>query len=374
MHTVKRKSILILTAQFGAGHISASNAIKNNILEKDSSYDITIQNFISASLPIMNKPMVKLYENNTKYTPGLYNYYYYLKKSFDSKHDLAHKLYTPKLTEYILDKKPDLIISTFPLAAACVYNFKIKYPQMNIPTLTVITDVVDSLEWVYPTTSMYFVPSCEIKNRFVQKGISPTSIKVTGVPINSKFLVSEKIHIPNKYNILLLGGGRGLFDVDEDFMYWIDEFIKDYSDTIELTIVTGKNDKLYNYLTEKKPLSNIKVLGYVNDMYNLIKDYDLMITKPGGATLFEGIHSETPVIVKVPKVGQEIENAKFIIDKGIGIIYNDEDDLKNIFSQLSSGEFESIFDFMHSNIKEFKKLIDYDKIADYILELINNKN
>ncbi|MDK2563343.1 glycosyltransferase [Romboutsia sedimentorum] len=374
MHTAKPKSILILTAQFGAGHISASNAIKNNLLEKDSSCDVTIQNFISASLPIMNKPMVKLYENNTKYTPGLYNYYYYLKKSFDSKHDLAHKLYTPKLIEYILDKKPDLIISTFPLAAACVYNFKIKYPQMNIPTLTVITDVVDSLEWVYPTTNMYFVPSCEIRNRFVQKGISPTSIKVTGVPINSKFLVSEKIHIPNKYKILLLGGGRGLFDVDDDFMYWIDEFIKDHAETIQLTIVTGKNSKLHNYLTEKKPLSNIKVLGYVNDMHNLIKDYDLMITKPGGATLFEGIHSETPIIVKVPKVGQEIENAKFIIDKGIGIIYNDEDDLKNIFYELSSGKFESIFNFMQSNIKEFKKLINYDKIADYILELINNKN
>lgn len=374
MHTAKPKSILILTAQFGTGHISASNAIKNNLLEKDSSCDVTIQNFISASLPIMNKPMVKLYENNTKYTPGLYNYYYYLKKSFDSKHDLAHKLYTPKLIEYILDKKPDLIISTFPLAAACVYNFKIKYPQMNIPTLTVITDVVDSLEWVYPTTNMYFVPSCEIRNRFVQKGISPTSIKVTGVPINSKFLVSEKIHIPNKYKILLLGGGRGLFDVDDDFMYWIDEFIKDHAETIQLTIVTGKNSKLHNYLTEKKPLSNIKVLGYVNDMHNLIKDYDLMITKPGGATLFEGIHSETPIIVKVPKVGQEIENAKFIIDKGIGIIYNDEDDLKNIFYELSSGKFESIFNFMQSNIKEFKKLINYDKIADYILELINNKN
>ena len=45
-----------------------------------------------------------------------------------------------------------------------------------------------------------------------------------------------------------------------------------------------------------------------------------MITKSGGATLFEAISSNTPIIVKNPKVGQEIENAKFIIDKGIGII------------------------------------------------------
>ena len=74
------KTILILTAQFGAGHISAANAIRDYILEKEPRYNVVIQNFISASLPKMNKPLVKLYEANTKYIPGLYNYYYYLKK------------------------------------------------------------------------------------------------------------------------------------------------------------------------------------------------------------------------------------------------------------------------------------------------------
>lgn len=367
-------TVLILTAQFGAGHISAANAIKEYLLEKDNSYNIIIKNFIEASVPKMNKPMVKLYENNTKYTPSLYNYYYYLKKSFDPRHDIAHKLYSPKLSEYILDIKPDLIISTFPLAAACVYNFRIKNPEINIPTLTVITDVVDSLEWLYPKTDMYFVPSAEIKNRFVQKGISPDIIKVTGVPIKKDFNYDKKISFPGKYRLLLVGGGRGLFDINEDFMRWIDEYIDNYKDVIEVTIVTGSNIKLYENLTEKKPLLNIKVLGYVNDMFNLIKNYDLIITKPGGATLFESICSHTPVIVKIPKVGQEIENARFIIDKGIGIIYSDDIDLKNIFYSLPNGDLDSLINFMQSNINDFKQVIYPDKIPDYISELINKNN
>lgn len=369
-----KKTILILTAQFGAGHISAAKAIREYVLEQHDDWNIIIENFINASIPRMNKPMVKLYENNTKYTPGLYNYYYYLKKSFDSRRDIAHKLYTPKLIEYILEKKPDLIISTFPLAAACVYNFKIKYPNLKIPTLTVITDVVDSLEWVYPGTDMYFVPSPEIKNRFVQKGISPQSIKVTGVPINSQFCCNNKKSTSNKYKLLVLGGGRGLFDFNDDFMYWMDNFIENHKNNIDITIVTGNNTRLYNNLTSKKPLSNINVLGYVNDMHNLIKDYDLIITKPGGATLFEAIHSQTPVIVKVPKIGQEIENAKFIIDKGIGIVYNDEADLKYVFENLASDNFSSIMDFMHNNIKDLKNFIHLDKVGLYISEMINNKS
>ena len=39
---------------------------------------------------------------------------------------------------------------------------------------------------------MYFVPSLEIKNRFVQKGIHPTKIKVTGVPISKNFNIDSK--------------------------------------------------------------------------------------------------------------------------------------------------------------------------------------
>lgn len=374
INTFKNNTILILTAQFGAGHISAANAIKDYILEKDNNCNVIIENFIEASIPRMNKPMIKLYENNTRYTPGLYNYYYYLKKSFDPRHDIAHKLYTPKLSQYVLDLKPDLVISTFPLAAACMYNFKLKHPNIEIPTLTVITDVVDSLEWIYPNTDMYFVPSSEIKNRLVQKGIDPESVKVTGVPINKKFYVDKKISSNKKYKLLLVGGGRGLFDIDETFMYWVDEFISNHKSTLEVTIVTGKNKKLYYNLTQKKPLLNIKVLGFVNDMFNLIKDFDLILTKPGGATLFEAIYSQTPPIVKIPKVGQEIENARFIIDKGLGVVYNDEKTLKEIFTSLPSGDFDELIKFMQSNIHEFKNLIYPEKIADYIFELINNKN
>ena len=61
----KEKTILILTAQFGAGHISAAKAMKEYIVERDPSINVVIENFISASVPRINKPMVKLYEKNT---------------------------------------------------------------------------------------------------------------------------------------------------------------------------------------------------------------------------------------------------------------------------------------------------------------------
>ena len=365
-----KKTILILTAQFGAGHISAAKAIKEYILEKDNNINIVIENFISASVPRINKPMVKMYENNTKYVPGLYNYYYYIKKSFDSKFDISYKIYMPKLAEYIKSIDPDLIISTFPCAAACVNDFNIKNPSKKIPSITVITDVVDSLEWIFKTTDMYFVPSYEIKNRYVQKGLSPDIFRVTGVPVSNKFICEKKIR-SDKLRLLLMGGGRGLFDFDENFMHWLDEYLNEYKDVLDVTIVTGSNKKLYENLTVKKPLYNIDVRGFVTNMPDLLKNHDLMLTKSGGATLFEAISSNTPIIVKNPKVGQEIENAKFIRDKGIGILYDSDDDLKDLIKALLNKELDSRLSFMDENITYLKKTIHPDKIGDYVFELLD---
>ena len=365
----KNKKILILTAQFGAGHVSAAKAIKEYILKKDNSIDVVIENFISASVPRINKPMIKMYENNTKYAPGLYNYYYYIKKSFDAKFDITYKIYMPKLGEYIRSINPDVIISTFPCAAACVNDFNIKNPDKKIPSITVITDVVDSLEWIFKTTDMYFVPSHEIKNRYVQKGMSPEIFRVTGVPVSNKFVCDKKIR-SKKLRLLLMGGGRGLFDFDETFMHWLDDYLYEYKDILDITIITGSNKKLYENLTIKKPLKNIAVKGFVNNMSDLLKDYDLMLTKSGGATLFEAISSNTPIIVKNPKVGQEIENAKFIRDKGLGILYDSDDDLKDIIEDLLNNKLKSRIKFMDENITEFKKTIHPDKIGDYVFELL----
>ena len=59
MSILSGKTILILTAGFGAGHVSAANAIKDSILKDEENVNIVIRNFIDASVPKLNKPMVK---------------------------------------------------------------------------------------------------------------------------------------------------------------------------------------------------------------------------------------------------------------------------------------------------------------------------
>ena len=361
------KTILVLTANFGAGHISVATAVKEHILAIDDSYNIVIENFLQASIPKIDKPLIKLYETQTKYTPALYNYYYYIKKSHNPKYDITYKVYINKLVDYIKQLNPVLIVSTFPVASECVFRFKDKQNN-EIPLVTVITDVVDSMEWLFPNTDMYLVPSKEIKNRLFHKGIDYSKLKVTGIPVRKSFLSSDPNE--NRNGILIMGGGRGAFDVDKDFVYWLDDFIESKDYKSKVTIVTGRNEKVYKSLTNKKPLKNIDVKGFIDDMASLMSSHEIIVTKPGGATLFEAINCDTPVIVKLPKVGQEIENAKFIIDKGIGIVYQDEFELQQHLIDLIEGELDYRVKIMKENIIDFKNNINPNSVGEYILGLI----
>lgn len=49
-----------------------------------------------------------------------------------------------------------------------------------------------------------------------------------------------------------------------------------------------------------------------------MKRADLLVTKSGGITMFEAIHTQTPLYIINPFLIQEIENAKYIEEARIG--------------------------------------------------------
>lgn len=365
---MENKKILILTASFGAGHNSVAKAIKNYLLEEGNKYEIEIHDFIESSVPSLNNIMVKFYEFQTKNIPIIYNIYYYFKKNFDSKYDKSYKWYVSKLKDFIDSKSPNIIISTFPQASACLNGLK-KEGKLEAPFLTVITDVVSSKEWIYPETDAYFVASNSIKDELTLKGVKEHQIFVTGVPVDKEFLKTNEDNLnESKYNILILGGGRGLFDISLDFLYWIDYILDDSSNNLSVSIVTGSNKNLYKLLTEKRPLKNVKVFGFIDNMSSFMKNYNLLITKPGGATLFEAINLEIPVVVKKPNIGQEIENAKFIKNSKVGIVYKRENELKKIILSILHKNNASLnyLKNLQKCIVEFKKELKPKAILKYI--------
>lgn len=358
--------ILILTAFFGAGHYTVSKAIKEQALSVDNTLDIELLDFYGYLNPNIDKYFYKFYNFLTKDQPKLYNYFYNRKKDFMkfSYDDIVYKIHLQKISKYIVEANPKVVISTFPICSGIVSKFKEKTGS-KIPLITCITDVVDSWEWIHPGTDKYFVPTPGVKQKLIEKGVPQDIIKVTGVPVRRNFLNSDikskKNQITsNLKNILIMGGGRGAFDLDMEFLEWLDTM-----DDTRVTIVAGTNEKLRETLLERE-FKRILILGFVEDVASLMKQHNILISKPGGATIFEAINCEIPMIVKRPSIGQELANATFIQDSGIGFISDDTAEMKRYLKKLieSDGEIEK----MRANIFDIKNIIETKKVGNYVIE------
>ena len=73
---------------------------------------------------------------------------------------------------------------------------------------------------------------------------------------------------------------------------------------------------------------------------------------------------------KHDKVNYAVTDSKFIIDKGIGIVYNNESELQEIFDLMVNGDLDHRFNFMLENLVHVKKNINPEKIGDYVMELL----
>ena len=61
---------------------------------------------------------------------------------------------------------------------------------------------------------------------------------------------------------------------------------------------------------------DVKVLGYTENISKYMRWADLVITKAGGITLFEILHSQVPLFVIHPFLEQEMNNARYAAEKG----------------------------------------------------------
>lgn len=345
---VMNKNVVILTAPFGNGHNSASNAIKKIINKEFDNVNVEIVDLFKEMNPKSAKVFSKLYNTVTKLSPIVYDMYYYIKKkqenNFIDNYMIMNNLQSA--ADIIYKTDPDIIISTFPACSGYVSRIKEVY-KFKTPLVTVMTDVVDSVEWIYDMTDEYWVPAKETKDFLLSRGIIDEKIVITGIPVDEKFKIGAKISWKKKNQILIMG------DIIEKFGLDSKKHLEklDCMDNYIFKVVTGRNKKLYNKLI-KCDFKNIEIIGYTNNVSNLMAHSDLVVTKPGGLTLFEAINSEVPVITNFKSFGQENGNIDFIRKRDIGILIHDK---KDFFEEmkLCIDDWDRIERYKE-NIKEIK--------------------
>ncbi|MBI4712513.1 MAG: hypothetical protein HY762_04315, partial [Planctomycetes bacterium] len=197
------------TASYGGGHNSVARALAEHLkshyknvrpvrsvainsalrksVPKDTSNGVNVDvvDFM-ARFAAGDRLMCILYKQSAKRLPAAYSLFFKLTDRLFEK-PLWKKVLTPALNQvrqFLLAAQPDIVVSVYPTAGIVASRLS---KELGFKTATIITDFGAHSQWIDKNTDSYFVPTDNLKNFLIAKGIKPNRIKVTGIPIRDIF-------------------------------------------------------------------------------------------------------------------------------------------------------------------------------------------
>ena len=311
-------NILIVTGKFGMGHWSASISLRQQLLRSFPEAQVEVMDLI-AYTSHNPESMYKWFNVLVTRGSGLFNLYYKFTQNKDSDERPLNEEQCPdRVEELFAVKRPDVVIATHPICARIVARWK-QETGSSLPLVTCVTDLTSHSEWIHRDTDCYLVGTEEIKERLAEKGVDRDIIYVTGIPVRAEFKLPVHRGERQERNLLIMGGGLGMMPRKDSFYEALDSM-----PGVNTTVITGRNQKLYDRLVGKYP--HINVVGFTDRVYEYMAWADLVLTKPGGITVFESIFSELPILAWEPFLEQEKRNARFLVERGMGRVAAKEPD------------------------------------------------
>ena len=326
--------ILILSASVGAGHLRAAQAVElaaRQLLPDASIENIDVLELTNAAFRRMYS---KAYIDLVNHAPHVLGYMYDMldRPSRSGKHRgdrlrLAfEKLNLSKFVDLLCKRPPDLAINTHFLPASIIAHLR-KERKCQFPHVTVTTDFEVHRMWVNQPCDHYFTATDDGAAGLAAWGVERDHITPTGIPIHPVFSEpKDRAALHGKHGtsgelpvVLQLAGGFGVGPIAQ-----IHQAIIEVEQPMQLIVVTGRNAEAREQLAAmpRSPRHRVQVLGFTDQMDELMALANVVVSKPGGLTTSETLARGAAMLIVDPIPGQESRNSDFLLENGAAIKAN----------------------------------------------------
>lgn len=330
------KRILFLISDTGGGHRSAASAVTAALDEtrlRVQNRSVTFEHRIEDVAAHCTFPLSHLgpaYSAALRYAPPIYGALFHAtngRRRFRSVIRFCEPLYRQRLRDLFLSYRPDVIVSVHPLLNHAALRARSDAKMHSIPLMTVVTDLGRVHEgWIIPEADAIVVPAREVYQRAIERGVPAKKLHLLGHPIHPKFeaVTASKQELreqlglpPDKTIALLMAGGEGGGKLLPTTLALAKSRLP-----FHLIVVTGRNAALCARLKELAPSlpTPMTILGYCNNIPELMRASDLLVTKAGPGAIAEANATEVPVVVYDYVPGQERGNIEYVRTNGIGVV------------------------------------------------------
>jgi processive 1,2-diacylglycerol beta-glucosyltransferase len=325
--------ILILSASVGAGHLRAAQAVE--LAVRQVAPDALVKNV--DVLTLTNAGFRRLYGSAyldlVNHAPQVLGYLYDMldrPSGPESKRDklrlAVEKLNLGPFFEMIADGHWDVVINTHFLPAEIIASL-LRDKKVSLPQITVTTDFETHRLWVNEPCDAYTTATPEGSAYLRHWGVGAERLHVTGIPIHPIFsspkdrarCLANQDLAGDRPIVLQLAGGFGVGPIAKLFAG-----VLEIETPLEVVVVAGKNaeakEQLANMPVPSRHRAN--VLGFTDQIDELMQVADVVLSKPGGLTTSEVLARGAAMAIVNPIPGQESRNSDFLLENGAAIKIN----------------------------------------------------
>jgi processive 1,2-diacylglycerol beta-glucosyltransferase len=306
------------------GHHRASCAIERAVATLDPRASVTAIDASQYSSRFVRWAISETYTSLIRHQPDIWEYLYDnpgVHRRVQYFRGLLHRYQAAKLEGLLKTVRPDAIACTQAYPCGMVADFK-KHHGLTVPLVGVLTDYAPHLYWFHDTVDVYVVPSEQVKQRFIERGVPASRVRVLGIPIDLSFAepvsreaTARRFGLDSTRPVILVMGGGGGFGNLREIVLNLDTLLY----PCQFVIVAGRNRALLHWLRSHRFRHRVVSLGYTDAVPALMGLATLLVSKPGGLTTSEALAKSLPLVIVNPIPGQESYNARFLLSQGAAV-------------------------------------------------------
>ncbi|MCX7885779.1 MAG: glycosyltransferase [Verrucomicrobiae bacterium] len=328
--------ILFLYLTKHSGHYAAAVAVEEEVRRLAPAAQTRMLDSFRHANPILSKVTLKAYLAILKAAPDIWEYMYD-NPEFEARtrkiHELLQRGNSQKLQQILDEFRPHAVVCTQAFSCGVLAFWKEQRGRSDLKLVGVLTDFVAHRYWVHEQVDLYVVPNDATKATLISRGVDGARIKVAGIPVRRQHLnavqreevirrLGLEVGLPK---LLVMGGSLGLGPI-RSVIGQLDKLPQPF----EIIVVTGSNEKLREQLLRRaRQLQHpTTVLGFADNVHELMQISELVVTKPGGITTAEALVHRLPMIIINPIPGQETKNTEVLLAHGVAVYARDAKDVR----------------------------------------------
>ena len=328
--------VLLLVATYGNGHVQAARALAEAAQHLAPRRRLYTLDFFELVNPVLNAAARMAYLYSVRRVPRLWREFYVRTGRIPPDSFLQQRLYhlgISSIRRVIEAARPRVVVSTHPTPGGVVAQLRREGLLPDALAVTVVTDYVLHSQWVHPATDLYLTACSEVAAELVERGIPPERVRVTGIPIRPAFAepadrASARTRLgvgPEECLVVVLTGAFGMMRGAQEAcrrLAWL-------SRPVRLVVVTGHDRRLREMLSQelKGAPNPPQVLGFVDEVRDLMAAADVLVSKAGGLTVSEALAVGVPMVIFAAIPGQEEGNAAYLEQRGAARVARSPEEL-----------------------------------------------